>query len=269
MRTAFWLALLGLISGRCALAQDVWDGVASRALLVQSGSWGRLSWEADDSTGPGDRTLEGQLEAVRLYGLTELTYLRTALHGGTRPVAWWLSAGSLGYDDFRVSRLTATAFLRPPRSHRVPLGGGIRVVMEQLAPRGYAATRRARLDVLWAARLHPDFVLTGALLGLIFRPHSAETGRGGASLLGALLKITDKVILVTEFAKEAAFPGSVRIGFDVAPLHPVRLRVGAANQPARIAAGIGVRQGAARVDVTLDRHYALGISSSISLSISL
>lgn len=165
----------------------------------------------------------------------------------------------LGYDAFSQLAGRVQAAGRWDLSSRAALSVGLRLRGAHLAPSGYSPHRTGRMDAGWIARL--DRVLS---LGVFVR---GLAGSDSPLLAAGLAARADSLFVGITLQRQAPYPASVGIGLEASPTGTVSLRGGLTTEPLQICGGFGLRIGAIRVDLAAVSHAALGLSSSVTVTL--
>ncbi len=200
------------------------------------------------------------MSALRL-GAVQYAEVRTwgAVAGGAR---------TFGFDDFRRSAFHvgyARGFtLGTTRSFY----GGLALRYYQLSlGGGYGSAGAVGLSAGGLARLLPSLHLGFHAANL-----NAPKAGGRAALpqtlaVGLAYAAGERFLVLLDAFKDLDYPVSVRAGLEVHPVEALALRVGAATQPTRFSAGVGVHVGALRAHVAPEQPPALGWSPAAPLGL--
>ena len=204
--------------------------------------------------------------APALYGIEELK--RGALSMcGTLPVGTLaLSMSGFGFTLYREIRV-GVAWTRA-LNERVALGIGLNLY--SLAIRNYGADRTVGLDLGMLVR-----IARGISYGFAFHNINRPTiGDNEEPLpqtmaMGVSVQPLPEALVALSAQKDSHYPFELSLGLEYSLEDVVTIRLGAANEPSSIAAGIGLRTSMLCVDYAYSMHPDLGGTHSFSLSYSL
>lgn len=261
------MLLLG--SGRLGWAQTSMESGARAAAL--GGAATALTQEATGYANPASwATFPGyavSFFASEAFGLSALRLGAAAFVAPTRLGTVAAGARTFGFDDYREMHFHAgyARGFRLGTPRRFLLGLSLRYHRISIPEYGSAGTQALSLGGLVEVRpgVHVGFQATN-----VFAPKLDGQEDGARTLaLGVAYWSAQRVLVVLDACKDARFPLSVRAGVEVYPVDVLALRAGAATEPARFTAGLGLRLGTIAADVAGEHHYALGWSPAVSLSL--
>jgi hypothetical protein len=267
--------VLALVGARPAEAQLAEGGARvlglGRAGVALGGeAWGHLN----PAAWAGLTERRGALQASQAFGLSELRLAQLAAAAPTAAGTVALAARTYGFSEHRETRV-AVGFGRAialSRSRR--LDAGVSVGYESATTEGYGAVGTALLSVGVQGDVVPGLRagLAGRnLLGVLWdgdedARHSLATVP--AIAVGLAYTPSARATLVLDAEQDLDAGLSLRAGVEAFPVSVLALRVGVSSGPTRISAGAGVRAGALRADLAVERHESLGLTPAVGVEVS-
>ncbi|HEX8386972.1 MAG TPA: hypothetical protein VF576_12355 [Rubricoccaceae bacterium] len=245
-------------------------GLGRAGVALGAEAWGHLNPAAWAGLTEG----RGALQASQAFGLSELrlAQLTAAVPTGVGTVA--LAARTYGFTEHRETRVAVGFGRAIPLSATRRLEAGVSVGYETATTEGYGAVGTALLSV----GVQGDVVrgiragLAGRnLLGILWdgdedARHSLATVPSVA--VGVAYAPSPVATLVLDAEQDLDAGLSLRAGLEVFPVSVLALRVGVSDGPSRISAGVGVRAGALRADLAVERHESLGLTPAVGVEVS-
>jgi hypothetical protein len=205
--------------------------------------------------------------ASEAFGLPELRLGTAAYVEPTRLGTFAVGAQTFGFEDYRETHVQV-GFARGFRlgtTRRFLIGVSLRYHRLTIPEYGSAGAPAVGLGGLVTIR---PSVQAGFQATNMHVPRLAGREALARTLaLGLAYRPTERVLVVIDAAKDVRFPLSVRAGLEVQPVAVLCLRAGAATEPARFTAGMGLRLGKLAADVAGEHHDALGWSPAVSFGL--
>ncbi len=185
--------------------------------------------------------------------------------------SWGAAAGgarTFGYEDFRETTFhlgyargfslgTTRTFWAglDVRYHQVALGGG------------YGSAGAVGLSLGGLVRLLPALHLGFHATNLNAPRLNGREELPRTLSIGLSYAPAERLLVVLDAFKDLDYPVSVRGGLEIRPVDALALRIGAATQPVRLTAGLGLRLGRLRAGIAAERHQALGWTPAASFGL--
>ncbi len=272
-RFACALALLATLASP-AQAQLAEGGARVLGLGRAGVALGQQSWgHVNPAAWSGLTERRGALSASQAFGLSERRLVQLAAAAPTPIGTVALSARSYGFSERRETRVVAgvARALKLSRTRRLDIGvsGGI----ETASTEGFGSVTTALVSVGVQGDVIPGLRagLAGRnLAGILWSNdedarHSLATVPAITAGLAYSPSAIATVVLDAEQDLDAGL--SIRGGIEVRPVPMLALRVGAADNPARLSAGAGIRTGGLRADISVERHESLGITPAVGIEL--
>ena len=237
--------IAALAGAGTALADDPWGHANPASAATMSGR--SISFYATE----GFRLAELRLGALRY---AEPTPAGTFAAG----------ARTFGFDAFRETTFSlgyANGF-RLGTSRHVYAGLSARYYRIALGARSdgtsYGSAGALSLSLGTLLRLHPRLTLGAAATNVNAASYADGSDLAQALSIGLAYQATDRLLIAADVFKDIDYPLTVRAGVEIIPVEVLALRVGVANAPARVTAGLGLRLGLLRARLAAERHETLG-----------
>ncbi|NBC16141.1 MAG: hypothetical protein GVY18_02365 [Bacteroidetes bacterium] len=266
-RIVFVLSLLLVLAGPARGQTSMENGARTAALGGAATALPDVPW---GYANPASRsTLSERVVAffaTQAFGLSELRLGAAQVVEPTGLGTFALGARTFGFEDYRETHLNLgyARGVQLGTSRRFHLGVNVRYHRVSVPDYGAAGTVELGLGGLVS-------VLPVLDLGFHWtNPHVPTLG--GEELprtlaVGLHYAPMDLFRVVVDAYKDVRFPLAIRSGIEVRPVDVLFLRVGAATEPSRWTAGVGVAVGAFVADVAAERHEVLGWSPAVAFSV--
>lgn len=244
-------------------------GLGRAGVALGGEAWGH----ANPAAWAGLDGRRAALQASQAFGLSELRLGALSAAVPTSLGTAALHARTYGFSERRETRVLA-GFARPlPLSVTRRLDVGVTVGVESASTEGYGT----ETAVLLGLGVQGD-VLPGLRAGLAGRnllglglSDEADLRRSAAAVPGVTVGLaytpSDRATLVLDADQDLDFGLAVRAGVEVRVVEALALRTGVSTNPARFAAGAGVRTGALRADLAVEVHETLGATPAVGLEV--
>ena len=249
-------------------AQTSTESGAQATALGNAGT--ALAYEATGYANPASwATFTGRVVsffASEAFGLAALRLGGVAYLEPTRLGTFALGVRAFGFEDYRDVHLQG-GFARGFRlgtTRRFLLGLGLR--HQRVTIPGYGHAGAMALSIGAIVALGPTLSL-GFQAANIHGPTRAGEALPRHLAVGLAYTPTEQVLVVLDASKDVRFPLSVRGGIEIQPVEVLALRAGAATEPARLTAGVGLRLGMLRADFAGERHEVLGWSPAVAFGL--
>ena len=269
------VALAALLGAASASAQYAEGGARALALGRAGVALGQEAWaHTNPAAWSGIAGPRLGVQASRAFGLseTQLGALSAAAPTGAGTVG--LAARTYGFDEHRETRVVVGVARALALTGARSLDAGLAVGYEAATTPGYGSVGSVLVSAGVQAEVLPGLrggLAARNLLGFVRTDeedlrHAAATVAGVA--VGLAYTPSERSTLVLDADQDLDFGLSVRGGAEVAPVEALALRVGASSNPVRLTAGAGVRLGALRADVAVERHESLGLTPAFGVEFS-
>ncbi len=269
------MAILAPLGARPAQAQLAeggarYLGMGRAGVAVGQSAWGH----ANPAAWSGLTERRGALQASQAFGLSELRLAQLSAAAPTPVGTVALAARSYGFSEHRETRVVVGVARPVPLSRTRRLDLGVAVGYESASTEGYGSVGTPLLslgvqgDVVRGLRAG----LAGRnLLGILWDEgedvrHSLATVP--AITVGIAYSPSPVATLVLDAEQDLDAGLSLRAGFEAYPVPALALRLGVSDGPSRISAGAGVRVGALRADIAVERHESLGLTPAVGIEVS-
>lgn len=207
------------------------------------------------------------LDASQAFGLPELRY-------GSFTVAWPIRRltpsariATFGYASFRTTSADVTI------SGRLTglgggLYGGVTVQGHHLSIPGYGNASAVTINLGWILTPLPGLHLGGSVDN-VYAGRWLENDELPQRLRVGCAYVTGRSTLAIDVEKDMRFPISGEMGLEYALLSSILLRLGGATAPSRAAAGAGLRLARMHIDFAAERHYLLGWTPAVGMTVRL
>ena len=275
MRLALSL-LVGLVAVAAPARAQLAEGGARVLGLGRAGvALGGEAWgHANPAAWAGLAERRGALQASQAWGLSELRLAQLAAAAPTPVGTVALAARTYGFSERRETRVVVGLGRRLPLSATRRLDAGLAVGVESASTEGFGSVTTPLVAVGVQAEL-----VRGLRLGLAGRNllgvlrSDAEDSRHSLATVPAIAAglayaPSPWATLVLDAEQDLDAGLSLRGGLEAFPVSVLALRVGVASNPGRFSAGAGVRAGALRADVAVERHESLGVTPAVGVEVS-
>ena len=235
-------------------------GLGGATVSVQGDPWAPFANPSCLSGARGTSIAAAYLPA--LFGMWELKRGAFSLTS-TAPIGTFaLSMSGFGFDLYR--EISAGLAAAHELTDRVALGIGVNLY--SLAIQGYGSDLAIGVDIGMLAHVTEE-VSYGVTFRNVNRP---SIGKGREALpqtmaMGISVCPLPNALVALSARKDSHYPFELCIGLEYSLEHVVALRLGAANEPSTIAAGIGMRTSMLSMDYAYTIHPDLGGTHCFSL----
>ncbi len=245
-------------------------GLGRTGVALGGEAWGHLNPAAWASL----QERRGALQASQAFGLAELRLAQLTAAAPTPVGTVAVAARSYGFSEHRETRVAVGLGRAIRLSPTRRLDAGLSVGYESATTEGYSSVG----TVLLSLGVQGDVVrglragLSGRnLLGILWDGdedvrHSLATVPTIA--VGVAYTPSAVATLVLDAEQDLDTGLSLRAGVEVFPVSVLALRVGVSDGPARLSAGAGIRAGALRADIAVERHESLGVTPAVGIEVS-
>ena len=247
--------LLGLGRAGVALGGEAWGH-------VNPASWATLAEN------------RGALQASQAFGLSELRLAQLSAAAPTPVGTVALAARTYGFSERRETRVAVGLGRQVALSRTRRLDVGLSVGYESASTEGYETVGTPLLSVGVQGDVIPGLRagLAGRNLLGILQGSDEDVRHSLATVptiaVGIAYAPGPRATLVLDAEQDLDFGLSLRGGLEVFPVPVLALRVGVSDGPARFSAGAGIRAGALRADLAVERHESLGMTPAVGVEVS-
>lgn len=207
------------------------------------------------------------LHGSQAFGISELRHGSAAVAWPIARVTPALTLRTFGFDAFRTTTISVAAAARLTDIGG-SLYGGLAIERHHVAIKGYGSRSVTALSGGWILSLLPGLHVGGSAHNILAARWAAEDELPQVLRVGASYRNSGAVV-VLDIAKDVRFPISGAAGVEYEIIDVLRLRMGAATEPTRVALGAGFILRYAEVDIAAERHHVLGWTPALSLSMHL
>jgi len=274
-------AVLGLFFSPLAHAQLAEGGARALALgragtALEEEVWG----EFNPATWATLERNTADVFASQAFGITELRVVALAAAAPTRYATFAANVRAYGFADYRETRIGLGAARGLPLSASRSIHVGLSAHLYNISIDGFGSTTTI------SASLGAQVVVLPNLRAGLHARNISRIGRSEEADLvsplssapsvaaGLAYRASGRAIVLLDAEKDLDFPVAIRAGVEVWVIDMLALRGGFATglssdggAPARLSAGIGVRSGMIRADITAEYHETLGLTPAVSVGV--
>ena len=245
-------------------------GLGRAGVALGGEAWGHLN-PASWATLAEKR---GALQASQAFGLSELRLAQLSAAAPTPVGTVALAARTYGFSERRETRVAVGLGRQIALSRSRRLDVGLSVGYESATTEGYETVGTPLLSVGLQGDVIPGLRagLAGRNLIGILRDGDEDVRHSLATVptiaVGIAYAPSPRATLVLDAEQDLDFGLSLRGGLEVFPVPILALRVGVSDGPARFSAGAGIRAGALRADLAVERHESLGMTPAVGVEVS-